>query len=143
MRAMKIAGDGNFANGSPVVVVVWHSTITLTMDRYTHLRREDLAGALNPLPDLSSPRKAAILTGTDGPENRLSPDLSLDSEFRHISVESSEAKTDQVRSEESLGNTEENGGFLEQNVSIGLLAELADALDSKSNARKGVSVRLR
>ena len=30
-----------------------HSTIKLTMDRYTHLRREDLAGALNVLPDLS------------------------------------------------------------------------------------------
>jgi integrase/recombinase XerD len=55
-----------------------HLTITLTMDRYTHLHREDLVGALNTLPDLSPTRKAAILTGTNGPEIRLSPDLSLE-----------------------------------------------------------------
>ena len=87
--------------------------------------------------------QAAVLTGTDHPAKSLSPDLSQNSKFRHISAESGEAKTDQVTSHESLGKTNENGGFSGPKVNIGLLAELADALDSKSNARKGVSVRLR
>jgi hypothetical protein len=52
-----------------------HSTITLTMDRYTHLRREDLAGALDTLPDLSAQRQVAVMTGTNGAES-LSPSLS-------------------------------------------------------------------
>ncbi|MGD0463681.1 MAG: hypothetical protein ABSB74_14440 [Tepidisphaeraceae bacterium] len=51
-----------------------HSSITLTMDRYTHLRRENLAEALDTLPDLSSTRQAAVATGTDG--NSLAPSLS-------------------------------------------------------------------
>jgi integrase len=54
-----------------------HSTITLTMDRYTHLRRDDLAEALTTLPDFSSPaRQVAVATGTDG--KSLSPSLSPD-----------------------------------------------------------------
>ncbi len=47
-----------------------HSTITLTMDRYTHLELHDQTAALDKLPDLplSSPRTSQPLgaTGTDG-----------------------------------------------------------------------------
>jgi integrase/recombinase XerD len=44
-----------------------HSTITLTMDRYTHTLRGDQADALAVLPDLSRPaRQAARATGTEG-----------------------------------------------------------------------------
>ena len=44
-----------------------HSTITLTMDRYTHLTRADLTGALDALPDLNVPvATKAKATGTDG-----------------------------------------------------------------------------
>jgi hypothetical protein len=44
-----------------------HSTITLTMDRYSHTYRGEAAAALSVLPDLSAPiREAATATGTDG-----------------------------------------------------------------------------
>jgi hypothetical protein len=72
-----------------------HSTITLTMDRYTHLRRDDLAAALDVLPNLSGPlRQAAMATGTDGKplQNRLSPDLSLEGEIQRTSVKSDGVK---------------------------------------------------
>ncbi len=120
-----------------------HSTITLTMDRYTHLRREDLAGALDALPDLSSARQAAMRTGTDGENISLSPSLPPNREFQRTTANTGGVKSDRVASRESLGNTVQNTGFSESNSTNGLLAELADALDSKSNARKGVSVRLR
>ncbi len=42
-----------------------HSTITLTMDRYTHLHADDLAVALDALPDPSGPhRQTASTAGT-------------------------------------------------------------------------------
>jgi len=60
-----------------------HKSITLTMDRYTHVRREDLAGALDTLPDISTPiRKPMIATGTDC----LSLPLSPKGEIRRNSV---------------------------------------------------------
>jgi len=45
-----------------------HSTISLTMDRYTHTLRGDEAAALSVLPDYSTPAQAqeAKATGTDG-----------------------------------------------------------------------------
>jgi len=57
-----------------------HSTITLTMDRYTHTYRGALSDAMATLPDLSpNADQKAKATGTDGDvaEIRLSPDLSL------------------------------------------------------------------
>ena len=46
-----------------------HSTITLTMDHYTHTLRGQQADALAKLPDLAvSGREAAAATGTDGAE---------------------------------------------------------------------------
>jgi len=64
-----------------------HSTITLTMDRYTHLRRDDMADALMTLPDLSGPiRQSAVATGTDGKSliSSLSPGLSPNHEIGRI-----------------------------------------------------------
>jgi len=44
-----------------------HSTISLTMDRYTHTAPEDQSAAVESLPDLSTPaRQQARATGTDG-----------------------------------------------------------------------------
>jgi hypothetical protein len=49
------------------------------------MRREDLAGALDVLPDLSSPiRQAAMATGTDG--ESLSPSVSPNREIGRNSV---------------------------------------------------------
>ena len=46
-----------------------HSTITLTMDRYSHSYRGDEAKALDALPDLSvRPSEAVAATGTDNAE---------------------------------------------------------------------------
>ncbi|MCA9112225.1 MAG: site-specific integrase, partial [Planctomycetaceae bacterium] len=42
-----------------------HSTITLTMDHYTHLRVSDLTSALNALPTLTPAREAVGATGTE------------------------------------------------------------------------------
>lgn len=60
----------NLANGGvhPKVAqaLARHSTITLTMDRYSHVVRGDQATALAVLPDLSGPaREQARATGTD------------------------------------------------------------------------------
>ena len=63
-----------------------HSTITLTMDRYTHLHSVNLTAALDVLPDLSVPRRPVILaTGTDG--RSLSLHLSPNSGCPKTSVE--------------------------------------------------------
>lgn len=43
-----------------------HSTITLTMDRYTHQYAGDELAALDVLPDLSAAPQTALATGTDG-----------------------------------------------------------------------------
>jgi integrase len=57
-----------------------HSTITLTMDRYSHTLREQEAEALATLPDLSATgRQAPAATGTDGtgPANGKQPSLGV------------------------------------------------------------------
>jgi hypothetical protein len=46
--------------------ILWHSTITLTMDRYTHPFKNDQAEGIAKLPDLSELGREA--TGTDGTE---------------------------------------------------------------------------
>jgi len=54
--------------GAPKVAqrLARHSTAALTLERYTHLYEGDLAGALNVLPDLSTPvRRVAARTGTN------------------------------------------------------------------------------
>jgi hypothetical protein len=49
-----------------------HSTITLTMDRYSHTLVGEQADALAALPDLSAPSRQAVrATGTNGPETAL------------------------------------------------------------------------
>jgi integrase len=91
-----------------------HSTITLTMDRYTHLRRDDLAAALDVLPNLSGPlRQAAMATGTDGKplQNRLSPDLSLEGEIQRTSVKSGGVKGMTTAGSDLPGKTREKPVF--------------------------------
>ena len=87
-----------------------HSTITLTMDRYSHVYRGALASALDMLPNLSPVVQQASKTGTgDVPvtgRNRLSPDLSPGCEFRRNSAESSGVEDADHAREESFENAE-------------------------------------
>jgi len=65
-----------------------HSTITLTMDRYTHVRMENLTAALDVLPSLDAPaRQTVVATGTDGGGNFVSPPVSLNGGIRQNSTE--------------------------------------------------------
>ena len=72
-----------------------HSTITLTMDRYTHLAVADVAGALDRLPEpapITQKRQEAMATGTAGrlPVPGLhTPDLAPPGGFSGNSVASS------------------------------------------------------
>jgi integrase len=68
-----------------------HSTIALTMDRYTHLYEGNLMAALNKLPDLSpTHRQILAATGTYAhpAQNRVSPDLSVGGGRAAISMDS-------------------------------------------------------
>jgi hypothetical protein len=60
--------------------------------------------------------------------------------FNGFQIESGETKTDAVPSRGSVGNPQESGGFSEDDLNHGLLAELADALDSKSNVQNSQSL---
>ena len=100
-----------------------HSTITLTMDRYSHVYRGELGKALDVLPNLSSPtRQAAIATGTDGKSavNRLSPDLSLDGEFRRSPVQSSAVNAVDGEAHCEIEKPSKNEGFPQKNGEAGI-----------------------
>ncbi len=93
-----------------------HSTIQLTMDRYTHLQASDLTGALDKLPRVpsagkqhdSEPMKA---TGTDGRDARLvahqlhKPTL-IERRNPRCHLDSTPAKTMSDASEDSEGDIE-------------------------------------
>jgi integrase len=92
-----------------------HSTITLTMDRYSHIYRGDLASALKSLPDLSQKSAHAMAaTGTD--KICLSPDLSPKGEFGHNSTESGGVKAASAGGDDNHGKTKGNPGFFGGNV---------------------------
>jgi hypothetical protein len=58
-------------------------------------------------------------------------------------MQSADLQSAELASGESLCKISEIGGIPSGKSPLGLLAELADAVDSKSTARKGISVRLR
>jgi len=116
-----------------------HHASRKTTARYLHTNREAVASAIAALPDLSYPM-ADVATGTDN-QSCFTTALPL----KNFSMESGGVGSQNHRdhdSAESLGKTGESA-ISDEKLKFGLLAELADALDSKSNARKGVSVRLR
>ena len=93
-----------------------HSTITLTMDRYTHLSVARQADALDALPDLSAPAtdaEAALKTGTDdvqpgsGMDRKWTSQGSETGRFRPLLAADggSEAeRADEVKSPKALKN---------------------------------------
>jgi len=93
-----------------------HSTITLTMDRYTHLHRDDLATALNVLPDLTrTALPVEVATGTDdettATANLLSLGLSPNRTIHRNSVESPAIKIATDEGTEQTVKPRKNAGF--------------------------------
>ncbi len=65
-------------NPKVIQMLMRHSTITLTMDRYTHLSVLDQRGALETLPNLDSDDAEAMrATGTDGAADQLTVKLTV------------------------------------------------------------------
>jgi integrase len=111
-----------------------HSTITLTMDHYTHMRREDLAGALDTLPDLSSVPKTAMATGTDGGGISLSASLSPRVLPQCTLADSSGLQTEKVAKSENAIKTAESTGFSGNGLYRSRTDTPLRALDFESNA---------
>jgi integrase len=95
-----------------------HSTITLTLDRYSHTYQGETSAALKVLPDLNqSAQKASQATGTSGeigapePSKSLSPSLSLEGGIQANSVESGGVKSAQCDMQENPDFPAENAVF--------------------------------
>jgi hypothetical protein len=114
---------------------IHHSSRTTTA-RYLHSDQKAIANAIAALPDLSYP-ESDVANGTDCFTTALPPQSSP---IEPGGVGGKNGQRD--AGAKSLGETGESA-ISDEKLKNGLLAELADALDSKSNARKGVSVRLR
>jgi integrase len=93
-----------------------HSTITLTMDRYTHLWREDLAGAVDSLPDLSITRQANVATGTAGVEISLAPSLPPNGNIQRHAAQLCANESGRPASNESRGKAPGNTDFPGRNI---------------------------
>jgi integrase len=111
-----------------------HSTITLTMDRYTHLRKDDMADALDSLPDLSAPQQQiqrATGTADIGPK-KMSPRMSPTSGIQWNAAHSGAQKAASVEHAGFPGRIDENTAFTAVKSSHLGVAESADATDLKS-----------
>jgi site-specific recombinase XerD len=91
-----------------------HSTITLTMDRYTHVASEAMTLAVKSLPDLDQQAsKDEIIPSTEitpAPVS-LSPDLSPGRDTPGASVEFHGVNGDRAKLEVYEGKTDKNAGF--------------------------------
>ena len=130
--------------------VMRHSTITLTMDRYTHLFKGDEAAAIATLPDLSSPDANSVsATGTDdieyvvdvrgalrgaqGGSNPPTTWTGMDSKGTETEdVDEAQVIAEQVDSSASATLTTADNN-------LGPVAESADAADLKSAGPQGPS----
>ena len=103
-----------------------HSDINLTMKRYSHTVMEQRADAVAMLPELRLNRAVAVATGTNGPETVG------DNAWRSACCFVAEKREPQrtAANQNTYENTPCRSGGM------------ADAVDSKSTARKGMRVRL-
>ena len=86
-----------------------HSTITLTMDRYTHSMWEQLGDALERLPDISrDPRQLARATGTTGGQERLARCLAPKGPFASVSMHRDAMNDSTARGAEKRENPRDN-----------------------------------
>jgi hypothetical protein len=87
-----------------------HSTITLTMDRYSHTLVEEQSAALAALPNLSRPAQEALrATGTDPAV--LASCLALSGRFQATSVDRSGKSTEMAEAARTPENAEKNAVF--------------------------------
>ncbi len=121
-----------------------HAPNSRVTARYLHADQKSVARAIAALPDLSYPHRQKA-TGTDGRAADETVSLRIPCAVGRTLVDSGGQSDENGPQRESVGSLEnlrtsaKNG----EEKKNGLLAELADAPDSKSCARKGVSVRLR
>jgi hypothetical protein len=118
-----------------------HHASRTTTARYLHSDGKSRAAAIAAMPDLSYPQRHRA-TGTHGKSDPACPALAQQcGRGRTLADKTAEVAVAQnvtVSQGESRISRESKG-----NDDSGPLAELADAVDSKSTARKGVSVRVR
>ena len=130
--------------------VMRHSTVTLTMDRYTHLFKGDEAAAVESLPDLSRPDTEALrATGTDdarsstdsrgalrGAQGGLNPPTA----WTAVDSKGSEAKfVDEAQVVAEQTDSSANATLTTADTARGPVAESADAADLKSAGPQGPS----
>jgi hypothetical protein len=125
-----------------------HHASRTTTARYMHSDRAALSLAIGRLPELSIPARQ-IATGTDGAPRAVA-DVAKKILRKPCAAGTSKLESNGVNaglasSHETAGTIESTGAsaILPQIQHPGLLAELADAVDSKSTARKGISLPLR
>jgi hypothetical protein len=120
-----------------------HSTISLTMDRYTHQYGGELSAALSVLPDLTPAARTIRATGT-ADVRAVDAGNIQGGAYRGARCgallyrEKGDGRLQDGRKDSALANDEspckirENSVNPSGNTSVGLVAELADATDSKS-----------
>jgi hypothetical protein len=119
-----------------------HHTSGRTTERYLHTRQSALVVAIGQLPLVKPSRLVipALATGTDG-KVAAPPAAPPAAPTTSGMVRDGAVKVKNEQSGKLAISSQIRDSALHSQD--GLLAELADALDSKSCARKGVSVRLR
>ena len=85
-----------------------HSTITLTMDRYTHGMWEQMDEALSRLPDLTNHVQSGRATGTDG---KCDVPSGARSGARKVAEQSNTVQRDAVKPGETREKTPEPSGW--------------------------------
>ncbi len=125
-----------------------HSTIGLTMDRYTHMHKADMADALESLPDLSAPQRQSVrATGTyDTPktaEKSLSLPESLNHGIRWNDAHRGALNSGGLEHQGNIGNTGQIGGISEGKSTTGPLGGIGRRDGFKIHFPKGVSVQVR
>jgi len=108
-----------------------HSTITLTMDRYSHTVLSEQSAALDALPDLSAAsRKAMRATGTDDAkpaDSDLASCLALSERFPSTSVDSGGQSNDNATVNQTLEKTGKTAVF-PMNSGLGSVSTSGDGL---------------
>src|SRR4051812_9095075 len=125
-----------------------HHVSRTTTARYLHSGLKAVGSAIDAMPDLAYPQ-AQVATGTNGPEANQTAytadacATACAKPQRPMAVGGGKG-SDAEKGGPTINPAKHAGNdHLPGNEQPGLLAELADAMDSKSIARKGVSVRLR